>query len=48
MDPDTPIRKDPGSCLEVNWVVSELREGRDAGVCGVPAEILEAQGVDVV
>ena len=42
--PDPPIREDPPSYQEVKRVVSELREGRAAGVCGVPAELLKAGG----
>ena len=36
--------EDPPSYQEVERVVSELRGGRAAGVCGIPAELLKAGG----
>ena len=39
--PVPPIREDPPSCQEVERVASELKGGRAAGVCGIPAELLK-------
>ena len=39
-----PMREDPPSYREVEGVVSELKGGRAAGVCGIPAELLKAGG----
>ena len=46
--PDPPIREDPPSYQEVERVVSELRGGRAAGVCGIPAELLKAGGESMI
>ena len=40
--PDPSIMKDPPSYHEIRRVISELREERSAGACGVPTEEIKA------
>ena len=42
--PAPPMWEDPPSYQEVNGVISELKGGRAARVCGIPAELLKAGG----
>ena len=42
--PVPPIREDLPSYQEVEGVVSEFREGRATGACGIHAELLKAGG----
>ena len=41
---DPPISEDPPSLTSVREVISKLKSGKAAGVCGIPAELLKAGG----
>ncbi|XP_069982670.1 uncharacterized protein [Penaeus vannamei] len=40
--PDPPISEDPSSSTEVRGAISKMKSGKEAGVCGTPAELLKA------
>ncbi|XP_069989723.1 uncharacterized protein [Penaeus vannamei] len=42
--PDRPMSEDPPTLTEIREPISKLKGGKAAGICNIPAELLEAGG----